>query len=42
MEDRHPTYPARVGASGAVMWTAVVLAVAGVVGFVITVAVTGV
>jgi hypothetical protein len=38
MEDRHPTYPARVGASGVVMWIAVVIAVAAAVGFVITLA----
>ena len=42
MEDRHPTYPVKAGASAAVMWVAVVLAVAGIVGFVVTVATTGV
>jgi hypothetical protein len=42
MEDRHPTYPVRAGGPGAVMWLAVVVAVAGVVGFIVTVAATGV
>jgi hypothetical protein len=42
MEDRHPTYPVRAGGAGAVMWVVVVIAAAAVVGFVITVATTGV
>jgi len=41
MDDRHPPYPARTGASGVWVWIAVVIAVAAVVGFVITVATTG-
>ncbi|WP_277348498.1 hypothetical protein [Planctomonas sp. JC2975] len=42
MDDRHPTYPARTGAAGVLVWIAFVIAVAGVIGFIVTVAISGV
>ncbi|GAB3396628.1 hypothetical protein GCM10027568_31100 [Humibacter soli] len=41
MDDRHPTYPARTGAAGVWIWTAVIIAVIAAAGFVITVATAG-
>lgn len=41
MDDRHPTYPARIGASGAWVWIAFGLAVLGAAGFVITLLTNG-
>lgn len=41
MEDRHRTYPARTGASGAWVWASVVLAVIAAAGFVITLVTNG-
>lgn len=41
MDDRHPTYRARTGASGAWVWIAFGLAVLGAAGFVITLLTNG-
>ena len=41
MEDRHPTYPARVGFAGFWLWAAVIVAVGAAVGFVVTVIMEG-
>jgi hypothetical protein len=41
MNDLHPTYPARTGASGVVLWLAVAIAVVAAAGFVVTIAIGG-
>jgi len=41
MDDRHPTYPARTGASGVWVWIAAVVAVLGAAGFVVTLLTNG-
>lgn len=41
MDDLHPTYPARTGASGAVLWISISIAVIAAAGFVVTLVTNG-